>query len=427
MKLLTDPRYIYKKNQKNFLKSRFKFTYQSDSLKTKNGNNLKGNIEFQNQLNLALKSSKRRTFQSDVALKLVIRIKQNNAPSIQNIAKNYIDLICRTLPSSQLKRKTLILKDDLQIKYLSVIYQESNEENSSLSFDVIPYTYFLERIHLVKWFNLYNYNANTDSKEQENDLDNDVNCWEEYKSYVSKSIDVQLTETDVYQKLYYQRRVQESFLHNNRIKNESLVDLYYPITPSQNDLTKPLINKNDKLNFESIIFDLNIDTFQLDLGKLPAIEGESQDYKNKIKNQINRYLNDKQFLKPILSTIGITVLVKQGKTLHKDLDNIAREIIKILIQSIQPPTSQWNSLQATEIKIIQVTDTRKKENSFKNPLYPKNGFINYKVVYLPSSQNKEEEFIKVNIHDGNYFYNFDQYIDSRFNRIGSEGEFSRYL
>ncbi len=46
-------------------------------------------------------------------------------------------------------------------------------------------------------------------------------------------------------------------------------------------------------------------------------------------------------------------------------------------------------------------------------------------TYLLSTQNKGEEFIRLNLHNGNYFYDFYQYINKRFSKIEEEGEFCR--
>lgn len=423
MKLLTDPKYVFRKNQKNYWRSKFSFTYKTKELKTK-GKNLKDSQEFQKQLDQALKTSNRRPFRNDVALVVTILINQRNAPSIQNIAKNYIDLICR-MPISKKRKKSLILKDDLQIKYLSVTYNRNIEEYSSIRFDVVPYYYFLERIHLVKWLNLYNFKHYDDYEEREDELILSEESSEEFNHFVNKSKNEQLNENDEFWKLQSQRKVQEIFLHNNRIKNKSLVDIYFPKTPMQNDLSKPLQDKNDKTNFESFLFKLNLDTFQLDLGKLPSITGEGELYKAEIENQIVEYLKDKDFLKPLMSTIGLTVIVKQGSIQHKDLDNIAREIIKVIVKKINPPTSQWNSLQEEEIKKFKQVNSEMNDKKFKNPYFPKSGFTKYKVIYLPPAKTYENEFVRLNIHDANYFNDFEQYIDRRFNKINEEGEFSR--
>ncbi|MBK9743182.1 MAG: hypothetical protein IPO94_09540 [Saprospiraceae bacterium] len=289
---MRNPKFIVPRNLTNTCKSKFEFIYESNQLKTKKGKNNHDKLQFQKNLYEKLKESNRNIYRTDVALLIKISIYQANAPSIQSVAKHYIDLICKTIPETGIKKTISNFKDDLQIKYLNVEYSENTEGKSRIQFTILSYHLFKERVHLVKWFNLYHKNTHNDYEENE-DMPIEDESLSEYGNHLTSSI---ANSNDFeYWKFWNQRNTQKAFLHNNKITNKSIVDIFYPETPSQEDLSKPL-ERLQGLNFDNIIYELNIDTFQFNFGSLPSREGEGNEYKKNIKNQVQEYLKIKTFL-----------------------------------------------------------------------------------------------------------------------------------
>jgi|JI7StandDraft_1071085.scaffolds.fasta_scaffold21368_2 hypothetical protein len=422
--LLNNPKCIYPRNKKNFPKTIFEFVFESPELKTKRSNTSSHVCDFQKKLAEEMLVKNRRTYKNDVAVIIDIFIKQVNAPQIHSIAKNYIDLICETKPDPETKpdseifRRHLILNDDLQIKYLSVSYNESNEETSVIKFKVFSYHIFKERIHLVKWFNTY-------SHQEPNGIDEYIHDDSMSEYQAQEALDNDSLESK-YWKLWHQRNAQITYLHNNRIKNKSIADIFYPKSPSQNNLNKFLIDDLDNSkynNFDDIILQLNLDYFQFNFGPLPK-EGERKSYEKTIKDQVKNYLKERAFLNPPLTSFGITILVKKVVTSKKDLDNIAKEIIEAIGEFLNPPTDQLNSLQNEE---IQFMNQRYEIDFTKNKKFPNVGFIGYQVLYLPTSPNEIDEFVRLNIHGFKHGLSncetFPDYIDGRFNEISKYGQF----
>jgi Holliday junction resolvase RusA-like endonuclease len=176
-------------------------------------------------------------------------------------------------------------------------------------------------------------------------------------------------------------------------------------------------------NFDDIILQLNLDYFQFNFGPLPK-EGERKSYEKTIKDQVKNYLKERAFLNPPLTSFGITILVKKVVTSKKDLDNIAKEIIEAIGEFLNPPTDQLNSLQADE---IQFMNQRFKIDFSKNKKFPNVGFIGYQVLYLPTSEDETDEFVRLNIHGFKHGLSncdtFPDYIDGRFNEISKYGNF----
>lgn len=205
-----------------------------------------------------------------------------------------------------------------------------------------------------------------------------------------------------------------------------IVDIFYPETPSQNDLSKPLHNSSDmfsQLNLDKISSDIILGSFQVNLGSLPSKSGEGETYKKNIKDQVRTYLEKRPLLQPLMTSLKLTVLVKKESSSKKDLDNIAKEIIEAIGDMLKPPTNHTNSLQDDEINFLSGSCTYANDFTKKNKNYLNFGFIGYQVLYKPKAPNDDEEFVRLNIHNNN-FEDFADYINRRYYKISKYGQFN---
>ena len=93
------------------------------SLQTKGTRDSESNLSFQECVRDMMKAMGRKApYKGPLFLELQFHPPEKNAPSIQNLAKHYLDLLMSPLPGLSLNRKKLLLQDDSQIHFLSCSY-----------------------------------------------------------------------------------------------------------------------------------------------------------------------------------------------------------------------------------------------------------------------------------------------------------------
>lgn len=409
MTTLNSPKCVYFKNKRLTWKSQFDFVYRNNKLFSKNAKSNNDKRRFQECLLKAMKEGNRNTYKCDVAVSIRIFINQNAAPSIQNISKYYIDLICKFEQSNNLSRKYLLLKDDSQIKYLNVVYLEQEEgSESEIHFSVRPYSLFKERILIVKWHNFYKRDS-YDEYIYSHDENKSYSNIEEYYHYLKN-----INETDEkynFWRTWNYLNAQREYLNNCRIKHKSIVDIFYPNIPNEYDLSNILESNSDFMDWSDFIFDLNLGTFQNDFGNLPKFKDHKSKYLDKIRENVKDYIEQSVFMKTILNPIGLTVLVSFDNNRYKDLDNIVREIIKEISKLFLPPTIIANGLMEKELLEHWKQKEKKIEVDIKAKNFPETGFTMFNVFKLESNKDNVDEFVKLNIHNSDFSFQFLEYID----------------
>ncbi|MEZ4951410.1 MAG: hypothetical protein R2784_18780 [Saprospiraceae bacterium] len=111
---INSPRVLGQKIELDLLFDNFIFEIELKRINVKPKNKIARNrirqekLSIQESLFEQMRFQNKRMFKGDVALHIVIQINQINAPSIHNIPKHYIDILCE--PDSSFKRKYGILK-----------------------------------------------------------------------------------------------------------------------------------------------------------------------------------------------------------------------------------------------------------------------------------------------------------------------------
>jgi hypothetical protein len=101
---------------------------------------LQDQLDFQRQVLAALTAAERTAFRGRVLLRLTFSTTERDAPHLQSLARNYLDLLQRPLPELGPAQPRLALRDDRQVEVLTV-RQFPNAPQPYVSVDVIPMGY----------------------------------------------------------------------------------------------------------------------------------------------------------------------------------------------------------------------------------------------------------------------------------------------
>lgn len=405
----------------------FEFEYVVDKLKTKKSIRDSEVLDFQNKLIKTKNDKKKRIYKEDVVLEMEIRINQKNAPSIQNIPKCYIDLLWR--PSKDIK-KSLILIDDDQIKYLTVNYKKSTTENSSIFFRIFPYKRFLKDIELLIRLKrgIFKYEMRSieiDEEDEYEEQHNENHNFYELRDHVkSKEFYIKKHGEDEYYywEFYYKRIVQETELNNQRIKNQQILDQFRKSIVLDGPFTQSKLGILDLPDIDDLIemvFDILGD---LKLPNLPIESGEGKLFLKELEGKVDAYFAKRWFYFPLLVPISLTIYILQPKEKTKDFDNLAKWVLPLYMKKLNPPSSFEQSLQ--EIEKLRLTKYSDKESfSQSEGEFPKNGIMSYQIIQLPRTENSPDKgFIKVNFHNAFYFRSFVDFIPNQISKYESNLE-----
>ena len=72
---------------------------------------------FRQEIKRQMKKMNRRPFRGDIILEIDYFTTKDNPPSLQNLSKNYLDLLHKQMPNID-KNRGILFKDDSQIKIL---------------------------------------------------------------------------------------------------------------------------------------------------------------------------------------------------------------------------------------------------------------------------------------------------------------------
>ena len=389
-------------------------------------------IRFQTELMQAMKDANKRMYRSDVFLEIHIDVDQNNAPQINKIPKFYIDLLWRA--DGSFKRGHIILKDDDQIRYLRVRYQKSREPGSSIEFIFQPYRSFLNLIELIfrcelgRWEYGYNFFIDKQDYYEFNDEENYIQNEKMYdltdflRDEESHNSAFGKEASEVY-KMSLFKEAQKTTLKNARIKHRQLLDIFKCVVGVHNVSTKksdmhtlsPLLEQLATINFEE--FDQQFFDYQspIKVDGLPIASGDSSTFKENLTRTVDDYVDSEWYLKPLLNPVGITIFLLPPIKGNKDFDNIAIDVISLLIDRLQPPTNPEKALKQ------MYKGKRSYESWGYNASIPDVGITSYQVLLMP---RKEEDlangYIKVNIFEDSYTQSFPSFLISTLDRYSEQ-------
>lgn len=284
---------------------------------------------FEDQLRTELRSMNRKHYRSSVALKINIAVDKSNAPSAHKIPKAYIDLMYAETQKG-LNRRPLLIKDDSQIKFLSVNYSIANFK-PSISFEMARFKHLIDDLKMLDQIS-----PNSKEQQTEDSFSHYQFNPEHYKDAFS--------EKTISAMKFCQRSDRQSdrlnVINFNFFMFKLLLSGYFEDDSSAAEFKKKLyeIQRNNILALSSCI----------DLGALPLEKGDSAEFKEKIHQSLKAQMDKFKISKPLLHQLSCTIIAIQPNPeiyhrKQKDLDNYALHyILPAVHKELSPQTTLEN-------------------------------------------------------------------------------------
>lgn len=352
---------------------------------SKKGMNQTEKLRFQQEISDQLEKSQRKAFKGPVILKMDFFPSRENPPSIHQLAKNYLDLLWR--PVEGLSNPRLLLVDDRQISILIVNYHVQNvNPTPRIEIKIAPMRDFIEDLRLIEKIR-----SKTGFPEDEDRISYDENRvlygdakeaiehFENIRESLIETNDLKgLIEDSLFKKVYEMkmRDYQSAFFSMGKIKPTNLVQLYPDKGIVADDILGQIFEQHRKM----------ITTYSLPPLRaqgLPTRQGETQQFKDKIREMVQQFRDKYPALSPLLINLNLTILYVPPKIQEVDLDNLARYIVPFINEALKPPSGVWFT-------------------GYQHPnRFPQHTIIQYQIIKVPRSDNDPENGV-VKIVFGEY-------------------------
>jgi len=321
------------------------------SLQTKGTRDSESNLSFQESVLTMMESLGRKgPYKGPLFLELQLHPPEKNAPSIQNLAKHYLDLLMSPLPGLSLNRKKLLLQDDSQIQFLSCSYAPMVFEEG-IRLRVHRLSDFFADLKLYQALCSGDLGDRVKDKEDEDNLfeDDHVDSWLEFQRDRKEWKKRLGEEGFASYELMMQRFAQEQALKQRRIPLRALRGLFGTKhhDRSQHPMMKDVLLANASLSRFAYFHDLTA----VDLGARPLVKGDSDHFRARVREGLKAYKKRIPLFSPLLVTVGVTIIyVPAVKAPKVDLDNLARKaIIPAVHEILEPPSSSIAGLRRLKV------------------------------------------------------------------------------
>ena len=354
---------------------------------------------FRSEIKKILREENKRAFRSDIILEIQFFTSQDNPPPIQSLTKNYLDLLHKPMPHiDSLER--ILFNDDDQIKLLISNYHFDyfGESKPKIRIRAYRYSLFLKDIELAH--HLY-YDIELDERYDKSRLysnyDSDYDSYRDLLNDKEWMLKSGMEDSFTLSEQLQLQSLQESYLKSHEINFKDLLYLFQSSFQKNKNYTQDPVFKNLWKSMEKLTT-LSFNT--IPLGGAPIASGESEIFKQNLAIKLSEFKSKHKILFPLIYPIGITVFYTPPIRNALDLDNLARLIIPMLIETFNPP-----STMETSQKVIDILPQLKKTTKSSQKL-PKNSITNYQIVNRPRKENSPEAGeIDLFVSDGMDFYN----------------------
>lgn len=371
-------------------------------------------VYFQNKILEALKKQRKRAYSSSIVLQIDFYTSQKTPPGIHSLAKNYLDLLKKPLPGLRTKYKSLLYKDDCQIKLLIVNYHLG--EGPAIHVEADTLRNFICDLDLFRRIegndfeesekfdehDLASFSHKLEDKLHGNDMD-DVHSTPRDLRDLEASKDVYIKKNGLKFYLSYRdmviRDIQCDYLKSRQLTVNWLLSIFpsYYLKERSRITGIELFGRipNVGRNFVS--------TLGIHLPTKPTEEGKSKEFKKEIKIILQDFKKRYPVLFPLKSVLGITVLFLPPKNENTDLDNLARKyIVPFINEVVQPPRHY-----AETVNISDVSDGFIKKDLLEDlnrlPKDPRHSIVQYQIIEVPRLENDSPEgYIRLFFNDGGY-------------------------
>lgn len=380
--------------------------------KSKDGIRIADKIDFRNQINSKLKELNRRAFRKDIVLQIDFQTTANNPPSVQNLVKNYLDLLHKEMPEID-NKKWLLFKDDDQVKVLiaNIYFNEDGSKTPEIKIQAYRYNHFINDIQLVERikydrFEEDDFYDDDFKKPTKEDLVNEIDLFEDFEFDVDPEDSIKRYGYDLANilKEYKVRKRQQLRLKMNSLTVDDILNLIE--TDKRKGLYSMMFEKWNK-TFKNFIFVIKD---SIEIGESPTEKGQKKLLKERTKSLLEQFKKNNSDLVPLYTPIGITVLFTPPVNNILDLDNLTRYILPILNEIFKPPTL-YDHIKYTSKYAKEISD----QITFSQNV-PKYGVMKYQVIKLDREDNSPKNgTISLFITDGlvlsnNAWWKVDSYI-----------------
>jgi hypothetical protein len=370
-------------------------------LESKNSSSEQSRIAFQRKLKRQLvKIGRQRAFHAPVVLQMDFTPSlAANFPSIHSLAKHYLDLFQMPVPGSELRSSRILLADDRLVKLL-ICNCNFHGGRPGVGLRVSTLGDFGADLLLYKRILDNNFSDATPDRgrwiksEAYRDVDAEFDSLSELKR---DRADIEARYSpEMWQRLNLMqlRGLQEALLRQRQIHPEQLIALF-----ERSELQgTPFHRINEHLR--AALKDLQMRALgSLSLGSLPAKSGDTAKFAAELTKIVDELRAAHPLLFPLLTTLGITILHTPGKTSQGiDLDNLARKIIPVIHERLNPPATGFHGLADLE---RSGGDLMNDEIWKSLKRVPKYHVSRYQVLESPRSERDPEEgSIKLILHSG---------------------------
>jgi Holliday junction resolvase RusA-like endonuclease len=328
------------------------------SLQTKGTRDSESNLSFQKSVLKMMESMGRKgPYKGPLFLELQFHPPEKNAPSIQNLAKHYLDLLMSPLPGLSLNRKKLLLQDDSQIQFLSCNYAPMVFEEG-IRLRVHRLSDFFADLRLYQALRSGDLGDRVDDEKDEIDLfeDDQVDSWLDFQKERKEWKRRLGEEAFVSYELMMQRFAQEEALKQRKIPLHALGGLFGTKHQARahHAMMKDVLLANASMSRYAYFHALTA----VDMGARPLVKGDSDLFKARVREGLVAYKKRIPLFSPLLVTVGVTIIyVPPVEAPKVDLDNLARKsIIPAVHEILEPPSSSLAGLRRLKAKHPEGSD-----------------------------------------------------------------------
>lgn len=375
---------------KRFMK--VKYLEYTDEPKSKKGINKKEKLNFRANTKSQLKKINGRSYQSKLILEINFYVSKKNPPAIQQLVKNYLDLLHKDDVGID-NLKSLLFKDDSDI-YILMTRIHYVKNDSGIKIRTYNFNNFIQDFKIAKKY-LFDYQDYDNKAVSANEIDSLLETLETHNSLKDLYIEKNNMEFFEFETLFIKQRIQEAYLKSHSLTTLGYINLLHAYS-KEKDYRISAINK---ILSHNIFLSSNI----VEISRYPTHKGDSLSIQNELKEKLLKFKKKHYLLFPLLCPIKVIIIAREPEDIARkvDLDNIARtHVLPLLIDIFEPPSDRI---------IPDYIKNDSKYNTFYHNIkgIPKNGIVAYEIIKIPDQKNNNGR-IEIVVDDG---YSYDTIWD----------------
>jgi len=342
---------------KRYKKNTFFFSTEVTRFQTKKSQSIDENIRFQRSLLSDMVSSKRRCFRGNVAVEFWYNVNQKNSPAVQSLLKHYIDLIQKPLNGKVFRRKYILIKNDSQIKALSVFFWKAyKSEKQKLSIMVRPFRDFVYNLQFAEDIETGKFGDRdrsilTEDEEYEGKSRLlDGSHYQMLEGLADLTLEIDGKEIK-YSELYKQMQEEERNRLSLKIHSDSLVNSFLSLIIDQEKYIDffwgQTLRRIGRVTALKGLYTINF-------GHVPVSDGESKLFKQRIRQEIINWKENSGKYLPNNPAIALKIFYEKPSKVTHDLDNLLKYVLPHFDELINKDRyfKEVNSIEIYQIHTI---------------------------------------------------------------------------